>query len=742
MFRKLTIILLVLSLSLVLFGQRANYTFVKERYTPGLKLTQVNTIYEELTCVGCYPDRDQLEAVIAIKKPIGYKGNLCQKGSTEYVAFYIDFGGGFKSIGAPAEVNVHDLTAAKTGPIYYAVRQNFTPEELKKCNTPQVVKVRAILSWEKIPTGPNFIPTWGNWRDTWIQIRPKPKKMVVAFRPVPFEIAPLKIAELKKVKPVVLSKEAKLYFNKLNLKRPRPQITAQIQKARNDFPKLIAKNPNYFGAISNSKSPQELKKALVALPDSKLKKTLLAKKITELKPILPLIYNIGFEQLDCVGLYPEADLLEAVIEIKRPSGYGGDLCKVGTKEYIAFYIDWGSGYQHEKTVYFNAHNIPDASTKSILYAVQAKIANITSKLKHCNTENVVKVKAILSWNTDPTPYGSNYKPAWGNVLIRKVQIRPLEDPISNCKITIVNEVHRVHISNGFAVDMDIPFPYTYDRPFGGYIVCKGDLVAAAKYYRFRYSDDNGNTWVTIKDKRRAINLITIPGMKPYKEVGPVDDDGWFSRAAYDTDKNNYESSGLVYWKSHGRNGKHLLRLEVADAGKNIIPGQSDQLALMLDNLSPVYYHFTNPYNASPIIGVALRLAGTINPSKCGEFSGNAHVEVLGNFYDEYFDVFDLSVFGGNISTSGYHVAGGPPPPNPAINQTGTVTAYDYPPANQISVLKSLFLNSIPQSPYKLKCSYFFRLRVWDKAIVGSVSGYQFNWHRHGNTAYVTFYWVP
>ncbi|MCK4763147.1 MAG: hypothetical protein KAW12_13205 [Candidatus Aminicenantes bacterium] len=719
------------------------YKYVAERYGK-VRVTPFNNKYEALTCVGLLPERDHLEAVIAIKQSAGYKGNLCQQGSKEYVAFYIDYmdGNGFVSAGAPAQVRVHDLKAAAKGPIYYAVRKAFTPKELKSCKTPRLVRVRAILSWEKIPTGPTFIPTWGNMLTKWVQIRPKPIKLIYMAEKVPWEIATkIKPPELQ----LKLKKPVPPVFKSYSLKMARADrskktaLTPKLKQARNDFKKLIAKNPNYFGAISTSKNPQVIKKSIAALPKSKFKNMLAAKQAVKFTPIFPISYNIGFEQLRCVGLYPEEDILGAVFEIKRPSGYGGNLCAPGTYEYVAFYIDWGpGGYRHIATRKVKVHDIPGVNGKRLYYAVQAKIPNIAAKLKSCSIENVVSVKAILSWNHDPTPYGPGYKPSWGSTMTRRVQIRSTKPITTKCKITIVNEILRQpHInSSGLAVDMDSTYPYTFDRPFGGYIVCKGDLISTAKYYRFRYSDDNGATWTTIKDKRRAVNLSTIPGSKPWKEIGPVDDDGWFSKAAYDSDKTNYESTGLVYWRSHGKDGQYRLKLEVANLSKNIIPGQTDELNLYLDNTNPEYFKFKDTPTDFPCVGVAVKNDSGVF-KKCGDFFGKDNINIYGNFYDRHFRAFSLVVFGGNISSSGKGIGSGPP--NSGLNPTGTISRGNEKTGNRLKVLN---LCTIPQRPKKVKCAYGIRLVVSDKAIVGTVSGYQFGWYNHRKAAYVTFIWGP
>ena len=139
--------------------------------------TDGNTEFEELRCVGLRPGLDLLEGVLTVKKSSGYSGGLCTQGSTEYVAFWIDFGtgGGFTYMGT-STVRVHDLSAIPDQGIQYAV---FLKTDLSKhivpCTAgPRVVRLRAILSWEAPPPpgNPHHVPVWGNREECLIQLRP------------------------------------------------------------------------------------------------------------------------------------------------------------------------------------------------------------------------------------------------------------------------------------------------------------------------------------------------------------------------------------------------------------------------------------------------------------------------------------------------------------------------------------------------------------------------------------------
>ena len=127
-----------------------------------------DTTYEQLTCAGYNPQTRELEGVIQIKQSSGYSGGLCTKGSTEYVGFYAYFGGVWNALGV-AQVQVHDLKSASAKhPISYAVFRISNLTEMP-CEKLEGVPLRAILSWSTPPTGPNYVPVWGNVVNTHVQ---------------------------------------------------------------------------------------------------------------------------------------------------------------------------------------------------------------------------------------------------------------------------------------------------------------------------------------------------------------------------------------------------------------------------------------------------------------------------------------------------------------------------------------------------------------------------------------------
>jgi len=126
-----------------------------------------DTTFEELTCAGYNPQTRTLEGVIQVKQSNGFSGGLCTGGSTEFVSFFAFISGTWQSLGT-AKVQVYDLAAVSRGPVNYAVFRISNVAEMP-CQNLAGVPLRAILSWQTQPTGPNFNPTWGNVVNTHIQ---------------------------------------------------------------------------------------------------------------------------------------------------------------------------------------------------------------------------------------------------------------------------------------------------------------------------------------------------------------------------------------------------------------------------------------------------------------------------------------------------------------------------------------------------------------------------------------------
>ncbi len=135
-----------------------------------------NVSFEELSCVGLSTSTDKLGAIIHIKKKNGYGGSLCDNGSFENVAFWADWNnnGTWDEYLGTVSVRVHDLGSIPDDGLCYAVEMPINvSERLKSCSQPNIIKIRAVLSWSSMPStiDPDDLNTWGNRIDSLVQIR-------------------------------------------------------------------------------------------------------------------------------------------------------------------------------------------------------------------------------------------------------------------------------------------------------------------------------------------------------------------------------------------------------------------------------------------------------------------------------------------------------------------------------------------------------------------------------------------
>ena len=170
------------------------------------------------------------------------------------------------------------------------------------------------------------------------------------------------------------------------------RVTPRLTKLRTQFHSLILGNPNYFGNMPN----------------------------LGFKPVEILKYNTTYEQLTCLGLNPDADRLEAVVNIKQPTGYTTDACGIGSTEYVRFFVLRGGTWYDLGDTSFTAYNMP-GSPRPLSYSASIGMDELR---RYCTVENIVTVRGILSWHWEPPAGDPNWIPPWGNVIDVQVQIAP------------------------------------------------------------------------------------------------------------------------------------------------------------------------------------------------------------------------------------------------------------------------------------------------------------------------------
>jgi hypothetical protein len=147
-------------------------------------------------------------------------------------------------------------------------------------------------------------------------------------------------------------------------------------------------------------------------------------------PGQPHLDDTFYEQLTCVGLNPDLDVIEATVVLKQGGGYNGDLCSQGSREWVRFYISYDSGatWADVGLSSFEANDVPvgldcaEHSERPLVYSVAHQLTNTIRK--SCTVPVLPLIRAILSWQAMPPANQPNWHPIWGNVLEHHVQVKP------------------------------------------------------------------------------------------------------------------------------------------------------------------------------------------------------------------------------------------------------------------------------------------------------------------------------
>jgi hypothetical protein len=524
-----------------------------------------NTTYEELKCVGFQPQINRLEAVVWVKQPTGYSGDICTPGSPEYVRFWLSFDDGATWLDQGMEsFTAYDISGDR--PLEYAVSLAITPRR-RFCFRENLPLVRAILSWNEPPTDPNTPPVWGNVIDTRIQIDPH---VLIDFPDFLHELEVKIPPEIEKAIDVSQT---------LQLKVPQALNAAQLQAAyaKTDVPAHRFLHPEIQKHINHPELAASLKLIQPQGPLSGI--------TVDIAKAIDLFFatngDTSFEELTCVGLDPNSttpDALAGTVRIKRPNGYLGGLCDAGSIEYVAFWMDWGDGvWQWAGTAQVRVHDITHIPREGLSYAVYQPV-NLEEHRRPCLQGPVTpRVRAILSWNEAPPAGNPDFVPRWGNRLETRVHVYPgipaavgdYTPYIQNlCGIAVCN----IDQATGFAPG---------ERPFGESVAIFGHipgapnvLTPAAQRPRYRVSvvqPPGGTTpeyltngfGLTVDEQIGAglpasTNITQNAGdgnYYVYQEAPPVPGLGWRTVSP---------SRLLAVWNSGGKTGLWEIRIEAQD----------------------------------------------------------------------------------------------------------------------------------------------------------------------------------
>lgn len=671
-----------------LIAANPNYfgTIKASPYSPVEEMSG-NVGYEELTTLGYNSATKRLYATFDVKNAFGYSGDLCEDGSTEYVRFYVDLGSGWQDAGLAA-AEVHDIPTGKdcddksTHPLTYSVEVVHAPARMW-CTSPQLPRVRAILSWNLEPPAgdPDWDPVWGNvlechvqidkswwWGDLFeavkvaVEIPPGLLESIEATIPVPPPEPPVPGPDPDPPFTPLKLTVADLTKRYVELSRAR-EAKFTVEPSRFAFTEYQA----IKASSDSSPAAFETLNAALAAYDIDL-----ADLVTTIEDTTG---NINYEELEDIGLEWNQEKLTATYRIKLSSGFSGNLCTDGSTEYVAFWADWDDAceWTYLGTVEVNAYDFEDLPDGGLCYTAALPV-DLSQIRQGCDQPKIGRIRAVLSWNSPPSQTDADAVPYWGNRLDAHVLVPP-GTPITGVYpiLTAVGGVKVYYIGNvsglttATAKFVDNGFPADFlgrPCPFGGRIVVRGPGFVGHKY-RVQVREVGTTTWSTLSTK-----IWVEPDVGPGSWHHP-DVDGWFDYLSFD---DNFAGI-LAYFDSSG-DGKWDIRLEIQG-----MPGFATQ-RVQLDNTPPdVDVWITEP------------------TGDCGLLTPGDNLEGRAVATDPYLRSWSVVIDGG---PSGF----GPEPVTTAASKTSNTllggAQWEY------------------NTTGLVQCGYVVRVNAWDRAIVNSV----------------------
>jgi hypothetical protein len=658
-----------------------------------------NTTYEEITCVGFNPALNLLEATVRIKRPGGYNGTLCTPGSTEYVRFFLDYGAGWIDAGL-ASFNAHDIPntpdCAKQPdkPLSYVVTLALDPKR-QNCRQPVLPKVRAVLSWQLAPPAgsPDWPPVWGNLVDRHIQVTPRRLWFGDIFELLPKEALPKLPPLVEEVKPFPIP-----------LPDPEPLSVGQLATLYARQAKVAPVEPHRFGASHIQ--------PLLASADQELLSSAFAEWKAaglDLGEILTALgktkADVSYEELDCLGLEYNLDRLVATFRIKRPGGYSGGLCTPGSQEYVAFWADWDNTceWTYLNTVAVNVHDISSIPPGGLVYSAILPV-DLNAARRPCGGRGggpkIARIRAVLSWNTQPSTTDPDALSHWGNRLDAHVQIRPGSPvPAHQPVISVIGGIGVADINvfgNGltkpaatFAFGGSPADPWLLNRgcPFGGLVIVQGPPVLGFKYRLWARRFGDPTTEQVVKNAFHVVNWLGVGS-----NIAPDPVTGY---AAYMDTLANIDQV-LAHW-APGLDELSQIRLEMATMS-DVVVASTPWHTVQLDNTAPRRKPVVAPFEPPPVTCEIHIDSG----GDCKDFTKGTLIKGRFVARDAYPGGFTLSTLPSSMSPNS------PTTATPGTSQTAAFVAGGDP----------WELDTTGMQP----CGYVVLLQIWDRSILNSVPG--------------------
>lgn len=642
-----------------------------------VKVMASDTSYEQLMCVGYNPQFERLEAVVHIKKNFGYGGDLCSSGTQEYVRFYIDW----DNSGTWTDLGIASFTAfniAGKKSLEYDLTLKIDAKA-KMCFIENLPTVKAILSWNQPPpeNAPNFNPVWGNSLDARIQIDG-------------FKLIKIKdVIKLGKVEiPAAL-------LESINLKQEvslQPKMLSLVELTELYKDKKVPKHRYAFAEVQKLIAKPALTETLLAA-DAKHPLIEAGFDINDLKKIIDILQpltdgNTSFEELACVGLNPNTDTLVGVLNVKLPNGYSGGSCTAGSQEYVGFWADFGSGWTHLGTGSVNVHDISKIPPKGLKYAVFLPL-DLSAYRQPCSSgPKIIKIRAILSWQSPPPSNNPDYVPVWGNRKETLIHIKPgptVPTGINTPYLSLVGNMGIDDINNatGLATGTGVnAYFIAKDSPFGGVITISGHIAfppdtfgGGATPLKYKvFVRRSGEEWQALGNSFyvKVTEQVGSTFAGPFNVKQSIDVDGYYT---YLEDLNGNERKfvecfELAEWVTGATmNGLWEIRMEAYDPVTN-----TTYLALNADStpqVIKVYLDNEAPTADVIITGYQRGSDPTVYPgTDCGKFIVGDVIHGTYDVTDKHFNQLTLAVHpSGNAVNPGTRNY----PAVPTLGENGTWT---------------------------------------------------------------------
>jgi hypothetical protein len=539
-----------------------------------------NTTYEELVCVGYRPQLKRLDAVVHVKLSSGYSGGICTAGSQEYVEFFAstDDGATWIDLGTTS-FTIWDVAGPK--PLEFDVS---LPVDLAAtcCQDANLVLIRAILSWEVPPGGPESPVVWGNGLDAHVQVAPIALgTLQQLIECLELELKPglgetVNLDQIVEFGGATQLTAAQLYalYEDTEIPQHRYLLSQVTELLANPVALGAAVNQSDFKLVPGLQGKVDVGALVGAVLDPQGDET--------------------YEQLGCVGLNTTTDELVATIDVKLSSGYSGDLCSTGSQEYVAFWVDWGAGYEYVGTTSVNVHDVATIPAEGLQYSAALPFAQALTRCQPCSDGPVTpQIRAVLSWGTPPSDSDPYAVPVWGGHLETNVLIAP-GDPITgggpvlesigSMPVALIDQV------TGLATGMSLVGFTAAACPFGGQINFTGHVLNPSTelfggpgfQYRILIST-NGGASFTPMTAPFDVETTTFPAVMSNTVLQTPDPvDGWCTYL---------EVSGAVdvvgnilgYWETSG-NAQLWISMEARQGATSL--GATPWTLISLDNEAP------------------------------------------------------------------------------------------------------------------------------------------------------------